>query len=69
MKKLWMKFISKQYRKYYPDRLEVIKERTKDKKFLSRSKMFDYLEKQPELRRFFEYIEEKRKIIKGKKED
>lgn len=59
MKKLWIKFISKQYRKYYPDRLEAIKDRTKDKTFTSRSKMFNYLEKQPELRRFFEYIEAK----------
>ena len=59
MKKLWIKFISKQYRKYCPDRLEAIKDRTKDKTFTSRSKMFNYLEKQPELRRFFEYIEAK----------
>lgn len=59
MKKLWLKFIGKQYRKYYPDRLEVIKSRVKDKEFTSRSKMFNYLEKQPELRKFFEYIETK----------
>lgn len=59
IKKLWLKFISKQYKKFYPDRLDTIKERTKDKEFSSRSKMFDYLEKQPELFRFFQYIESK----------
>ena len=59
MKKLWIKFISKQYRKYYPDRLEAIKNRIKEKKFTSKLKMLKYLEDQPELRRFFEYIESK----------
>ena len=59
MKGLWIKFITKQYRKYYPDRLETIKARTEDKQFTSKSKMFKYLEEQPELRRFFEYIESK----------
>lgn len=59
MKKLWIKFIGKQYRKYYPDRLESIKNRTKEKQFTSKLKMIKFLEEQPELRRFFEYIESK----------
>lgn len=59
IKRLWLKFISRQYRKFYPDRLQTIKDRTKDKTFTSRSKMFNYLEQQPELRKFFEYIESK----------
>lgn len=59
IKRRWLKFISKQYRKYYPDRLEAIKNRIKEKKFASKLKMLKYLEEQPELRRFFEYIESK----------
>ena len=59
MKKLWFKFVNKQYRKYYPDRLEVIKKRAKGKEFISKLKMLKWLEKQPELRRFLEELESK----------
>ncbi len=53
----WKKFIVKQYRKLYLDRLEEVKKRMAHETFKSKTEIFNYLKEQPELRRFMEFAE------------
>ena len=69
MKKLWQKFITKQFRKFYPDRLETVSKRMVGMDFSSRSKLYYYLEQQPVLSKFFTHAKSriKRKENEEKK--
>lgn len=59
IKEKYKQFIAREYRRTYSDRLAVLKDRIQDMQFASKKQLYEFLENQPELRRFLQYANSK----------